>query len=127
LVNYTGEGAYVAVSLITPDGKYDKTLYVAGKENKWYDELKSWWSFQKSSKDKLDGITGASIAGGERTIALIKIPSTKIDKGYKIRFESAVEEQKYHEKDVEFELKADNINKKIEGNGFIRYVRLIPA
>lgn len=127
MVNYIGENAYVVVSLIKPDGTYDKTLYVAGKDDEWYHDIIKWWGHQKKANDKLDGITGASIAGGQRNVSLIKVPATKIDKGYKLRFESAVEGQTYHAKDVEFELSTTAINQKIDGKGYIRYVRLIPG
>jgi len=127
MVNYIGENAYVVVSLIKPDNTYDKTLYVAGRDDEWYHDIIRWWKYQKTAKDKLDGITGASVAGGQRTVALLTMPSTKIDKGYKVRFESAVEGQVYHNKDVEIELSGANIDKKIEGTGYIRYVRLMRA
>lgn len=127
MVNYTGENAYVVVSLMKPDGSYDKTLYVSGKDDEWYHDLIKWWGYQKKANDKLDGITGASIAGGQRSIALIKVPASKIDKGYKLRFESAVEGQTYHANDVEMEMKAANVNQKIDGKGYIRYVWLIPG
>lgn len=127
MVNYIGENAYVTVSLIKPDGGYDKTIYVAGKDDEWYHDILKWWGHQKKAKDKLDGITGSSIAGGQRSIALIKVPAAKIDKGYKLLFESAVEGQTYHAKDIEMNLTTANINQKIEGKGYIRYVRLIPG
>jgi hypothetical protein len=127
MVNYTGENAYVVISLMKPDGSYDKTLYVSGKDEEWYNDIIKWWGHQKKAKDKLDGITGASIAGGQRSMSLIKIPASKIDKGYKLRFESAVEGQTYHIKDVEFDMTTANVNQKIEGKGYIRYVRIIPG
>lgn len=127
MVNYTGENAYVVTSLIKPDGSYQKTLFVAGKDDKWYHDIIKWWGHQKKAKDKLDGITGASIAGGQRTVSVIKVPATIIDKGYKLRFESAVEGQTYHSKDVEFELSTANVNQRIDGTGYIRYVRVIPS
>lgn len=127
MVNYIGESAYVVVSLLKPDGSYDKTLHVAGKDDEWYHDLIRWWGHQKKANDKLDGITGSSIAGGQRSVVLVKVPSSKIDKGYKLRFESAVEGQTYHVKDIEMDLSTVNINQKIEGKGYIRYVRLIPG
>lgn len=127
MMNYTGENAYVVISLIKPDGNYDKTLHMAGKDDEWYPDFIKWWGYQKKAKDKLDGITGASIAGGQRSISLIKVPATKIDKGYKLRFESAVEGQSYHTKDVEFDLTTANVNQKFDGKGYVRYVRLLPA
>ena len=43
-----------------------------------------------------------------------------------MRFESAVEDRKYYKDDVEFELTLENLSSKIEGRGFIRYVRMMP-
>ena len=57
---------------------------------------------------------------------MIRIPDDKVNKGYKIRFETAVEDQEYHKDDVEFELTSKNIKSKVEGKGFIRYIRMIP-
>ena len=42
-----------------------------------------------------------------------------------LRFESSVEDQKYHIKDVQFELTSENLNSKIDGTGYIRYIRTI--
>ena len=126
MTNYTGEGAYVIISLIDSDGKYDQTLYVQGKDSEWYNEITEWWKFCGKRRIAIDAISGASISGGARTVSLLQIPSDKIGKGYSIRFESAVEDQEYHAQDVQFELNAENINNKIVGKGFIRYVRMLP-
>lgn len=124
LANYSGEGAYVVVSLINPNGEYEQTLYVQGQEEKWYHDLPSWWnSIGKSAQ--LDGITGATTGSGGRDLAVLSIDDSKINKGYKLRFETSVEDKGYHETDVEFELNSDNLNGKFEGTGFIRYVRLM--
>ena len=45
MANYTGEGAYMVVSLIDPEDKYVKTLYVFGDNGKYYDSLKKWFGF----------------------------------------------------------------------------------
>ena len=52
------------------------------------------------------------------------IADSKINKGYKLRFESAVEDQKYHATDLEFPLTTEAMADKKEGKGYIRYVRL---
>jgi len=126
MTNYTGEGAYVVATLIKPDGSFEKTLNVAGKDAKWYPDLIHWYGFQKKAKQNLDGITGSSITGGQRAVCVLSIDAEKLNKGYKVRFESAVESQVYYKKDVELELKTENINQKIDGTGYIRYVRLMP-
>nr|WP_047789226.1 DUF2271 domain-containing protein [Tenacibaculum mesophilum] len=124
--NYTGEGAYIAISLLNPNGKYEQTLYVQGDDEEWYSDITEWWKFQGKVRTDIDAITGATISGGNRAITILKIDNDKIDKGYKIRFESAVEDQEYYKDDVEFELTTNNLKGKFEGNGFIRYIRLMP-
>lgn len=124
--NYTGEGAYIAISLLNSNGEYEKTLYVQGDDEEWYSDITEWWKFQGKVRTDIDAITGATISGGNRAITVLKIDNDKIDKGYKIRFESAVEDQEYYKDDVEFELTTDNLKGKFEGNGFIRYIRLMP-
>lgn len=127
MTNYSGEGAYIVISLIDPQGKYDKTLYVQGDDPEWYNTVEEWWKkLQGKKRTNIDAITGATISGGGRNIALIDIDDSKIDAGYKIRFETAVEDQEYHVQDVEFELTSENVKSKKEGNGFIRYVRMMP-
>jgi hypothetical protein len=126
MTNYTGEGAYIVISLLNPEGNYEKTLYVKGDDDEWYNTVESWWSFYGKRRTSLDAITGATISGGERAINVIEIDNDKLDKGYILRFESAVEDQEYYTSDVEFELTSENVKGKIEGNGFIRYIRMIP-
>lgn len=126
MTNYTGEGAYIVISLLNPEGEYEKTLYVQGDDDEWYFDITDWWDFYGKRRTNLDAITGATISGGERAISVIEIEDEKLDKGYKIRFESAVEDQEYYKDDVAFELTTDNVKGKIEGNGFIRYIRIMP-
>jgi len=122
--NYVGEGAYVVVSLINAKGEYEKTLYVMGDDKKWYNSLKEWNKFQTKKPSNISAITGASVTGGDRSITTIEIDNAKINSGYKLRFESAVEDQKYHVADVEIPLTTAGIAEKTEGKGYIRYVRL---
>ena len=122
--NYVGEGAYVVVSLINAKGEYEKTLCVMGDDKKWYNSLKEWNKFQTKKPSNISAITGASVTGGDRSITTIEIDNAKINSGYKLRFESAVEDQKYHVSDVEIPLTTAGIAEKTEGKGYIRYVRL---
>ena len=124
--NYTGEGAYIVVSLLNPQGEYIETLRVLGDDDEWYFDIDQWWQFQGKKRANLDAITGATISGGERAINSIVIPNDKIDAGYKLRFETAVEDQDYYADDVEFELTSEALKSKVEGRGFIRYVRIMP-
>lgn len=123
--NYVGEGAYIVVSLINPNGQYEKTLYVMGDNKRWYDSLKEWHKYQSKKKDDISAITGASVTGGDRSMTTFAIDDSKFNKGYKLRFESSVENQKYHVNDVEIPLSDAGIADKTEGKGYIRYVKLI--
>lgn len=124
MTTYQGLEAYVVISLIDPNGNYEKTLYVLGPDKQWYNTLKEWHKFESKVKSKLSAITGASVAAGDRTVKTIEIDDSKIDKGYKLRFESAVEEQKYHTVDVEIPLSTEKISERAEGKGYIRFVKL---
>lgn len=121
--NYMGEGAYVTVSLINAKGAYEKTLYVMGDDKQWYNSLKEWYKFY-SKKPVVSAKTGASVTGGDRSVTVFEIENSKMNKGYKLRFETAVEDQKYHVNDVEIPLTTDGIIQKTDGKGYIRYVKL---
>ena len=121
---YEGEKAYVVISLINPSGAYEKTLAVLGSDKQWYNTIKEWYKFQNKTKEKLNAVTGASVGGGDRAMRTLDIDETKFNKGYKLRFESAVEEQKYHTADVEIALTKEAITEKANGKGYIKLVKL---
>jgi len=125
MTNYTGEGAYIIVSLLNPKGEYEETLYVQGKDPEWYSEISEWWKFYGKNRPNIDAISGETISGGERTVAVLQIPSDKIDKGYSLRFETSVEDKDYFKDDIQFPLTTENLKGKQEGKGFIRYVRML--
>lgn len=126
MTNYTGEGAYIVVSLLDASGAYEETLYVRGEDPEWYSEIPEWWKFYGKYRPNIDAISGATISGGERAICVLQIPASKIDAGYRLRFETSVEDQEYYSDDLEFPLTTTNLKSKQEGHGFIRYVRMLP-
>lgn len=126
LTNYEGEGAYIVVSVVDGEGSYKETLYVQGDDNEWYRDLEQWWkNVYGINRPNIDAIVGETVTGGQRKMTILNIPTDKIDNGYKIRFESAVEDQEYYMDDLEFDLTTENLSTKKEGKGFIRYVRMI--
>lgn len=125
MTNYTGEGAYIIVSLLNPKGEYVETLHVQGKDPEWYSEIVEWWKFYGKTKPNIDAISGETISGGERTVVILQIPVDKIDKGYSLRFESSVEDKDYYQTDIQFPLTTENLKSKLEGTGFIRYVKML--
>lgn len=125
MTNYMGEGAYVVISLIDSKGAYEKTLYVMGSDKKWYKSLKEWHKFYSKKPANISAITGASVTGGDRSVNVIEIENSKINAGYKLRFESAVEDKNYNVKDLEVPLTTAGLSAKSEGTGYIRYVRFV--
>lgn len=125
--NYEGEGAYIVASLVNAKGQYEKTLKVLGPDKKWYKTLKEWYKVQSNKPEKLNAITGASISGGERTVVLLDIDNSKLNAGYKIRLESAVEDGKYYVTDAEIPLTSAGYSQKVDGKGYIRYVKMAKA
>jgi hypothetical protein len=119
---YTGEEAYIVISLINPKGGYEKTLYMMGDDKKWYNGFVEWFKFFNKSK-KLNAKTGASIGGGDRTIVNLDIDDKWVGKNYKVRFESSVEAQKYFATDVEIPLTQEALTGKTDGSGYIKYIR----
>ncbi|MEO6286951.1 MAG: DUF2271 domain-containing protein [Dyadobacter sp.] len=123
MTNYMGEGAYIVISLMNSKGAYEKTLYVLGPDKKWYNSIKEWHKFQSKKPANISAITGASVTGGDRSVNVFEIDNAKINAGYKIRFESAVEDKDYNVKDLEIPLTTEALSAKSEGTGYIRYVR----
>lgn len=123
MTNYVGEAAYIVVSLINPKGAYEKTLYVMGPDKKWYTSIKEWHKFNTKKPLNISAITGASVAGGDRSVTTFEIEDAKLNVGYKLRFETAVENKEYHTKDIEIPLTKENLSGKTEGTNYIRYVR----
>jgi len=123
MTNYVGEDAYVVVSLINPKGLYEKTLYVMGPDKKWYTHIKEWHKFNSKKPANISAITGASVAGGDRSVTTFEIEDSKMNAGYKLRFETAVEDKQYHAKDIEVPLTTEGVSSKTEGTNYIRYVR----
>ena len=127
MTNYNGEAAYMVVSLIDPQGNYRKTLYVFGDNGKYYDSLKKWFVFYQDKKEKIDAVTGASITQGDRKTITLNLNKNLLDQGYKIRFESAVEDQNYYTTDAEVPFSSESLKGKTEGSGYVRYIRLTEA
>ena len=123
--NYSGKKAYVIISLVDKDGNYEQTLNVQGDDPEWYHEISSWWKFYGKKRNNIDAISGETIGGGERSINFITINESKLKLGYKLRFETAVEDKNYFEKDIEIDLNEINSQTKYNGNGFIRYVKIL--
>lgn len=131
LKNYGGKGAYVVISIVHPKDNYEEVLRVFGDDKEWYPDLTAWYASRKKNnfQPNLDGVTGASITSGGRSVITFKIEDKYLDKGYFLRFETGVEDKLYQKEDVSISLTKENLKVgKFEGkDGYIRQVRLIPV
>ena len=133
MIEYRGEGAYIAVSLMDGNGKYLKTLHVLGEDKTWFFDMRLFWANLKSNGlidddayyTHVDGITGPTIGGGKNLVVPLLLNKSEIGKGYKILFETAVEDKGYFKSDLNFELTEKSLNDNFEGTGFIKSVRNI--
>ena len=73
----------------------------------------------------VDGITGPTIGGGKNLVVPLLLNKSEIGKGYKILFETAVEDKGYFKSDLNFELTEKSLNDNFEGTGFIKSVRTL--
>lgn len=126
MTNYAGPKAYLVVSLMDSTEQYVRTLEVHGDDPDWHKDIKEWWGFTSNANEEIDGITGASVGNGERKVSLFEFDETIMDAGYKLRFETAVEDQDYFVKDLEVALNSEEMINKFEGSGYIRYIRIMP-
>jgi hypothetical protein len=92
LVQYSGHAAYLAVYLTNPDGSYNSTLWVSGQKSKYYGDLRGWARAASSAGSlNLDGITGASVGGGQTLTVHANLADTLLDAGYRIHVDTAAE------------------------------------
>lgn len=92
LVRYSGNAAYLAVYLTDASGAYHSTLWVSGHKTKYYGTLRGWvQGVRQAGSVQLDGITGASVGGGETLTVHASLADALIDAGYQIHVDTAVE------------------------------------
>jgi hypothetical protein len=92
LVQYSGHAAYLAVYLTNPDGSYNSTLWVSGQKSKYLGDLRGWARAASAAGSlNLDGITGASVGGGQTLTVHANLADALLDAGYQIHVDSAVE------------------------------------
>ena len=119
IVGYNGPGTYLAIYVTKPDGSYNSTLWVAGGRAEYYRHLRQWVRGISGTSDTIDGITGASIGGGQSLTIHASIADSLIDAGYEIHVDSAVENGGEFPSDVVVPLTQANSGVKVSGKGFV--------
>lgn len=120
LSSYGGNGAYVALYLTDADGKYQKTLWVAGKKAKYYKHLADWARGSGLKPAEYDGMTGASVLSGKTLKLTVEVDDALIDAGYQVRIDTAVEDKRDNRADVIVPLTSDGAGKTTAGKGYVK-------
>ena len=131
MIDYRGEGAYFVISIVDANDNYLKTIYVVGNDKTWFSDMKAFWQHLRANDlytDErfyllIDGISGATISGGQRRVFPLQIPVELLNKGYRLRFETAVEDKGYHTEDVALDLNLAALSKNYQGSGFIQQIK----
>ena len=133
MIDYRGEGAYFVISVVDANDNYLKTLYVMGNDKTWFSDMKAFWQHLRANElltderfyPLIDGISGATISGGQRRIFPLQIPVELLNKGNRLRFETAVEDKGYHTEDVALDLNLTALGENYQGSGFIQQIKFL--
>ncbi len=126
IVRYSGPSTYLAVYLARPDGSYDSTLYVAGRKQRYYNDIAGWARLAARDPNlRLDGITGASIGGGQSFSIDLSLSDALIDAGYTIHIDSAVEDFGSTANDVVLPLDSAQSGVSVPGKAFVAAASVI--
>lgn len=122
LGNYDGDGAYLAIYLLDRSGRYQSTLWVAGRKAKYWRHLGDWYR-ATGGKVKVDGISGASVGAGKTLKVTVDVADALLDAGYDIHVDSAVEKMKENPSEVVVPLTAAGAGKPVGGRGYVKSFR----
>lgn len=123
LLDYGGDGAYLALYLTDAAGKYQGTLWVAGKKTKYYKHLSGWARGSRLNPAEYDGLTGASITSGRTLKITLDLDDALVDTGYEIRVDTAVEDMRDNRADIALPLTSEGAGKPVAGRGYVRSFR----
>lgn len=118
--SYGGNGAYLAVYVTDAAGKYQKTLWVAGKKVKYYKHLSDWARGSGMNPREFDGVSGASVGSGKTLKVTVELADALIDAGYEIRIDSAVEDGRDNPADARAPLTKQGAGKPVGGRGYVK-------
>ncbi len=123
LLDYGGDGAYLALYLTDDSGRYHGTLWVAGKKSKYYKHLSGWARGSRLNPAEYDGLSGASITSGRTLKITLDLDDALIDSGYEVRVDTAVEDMRDNRGDVAVPLTTEGAGKPATGRGYVRSFR----
>ncbi len=123
LISYSGNAAYLAVYLTKPDGTYESTLWLSGRKYKYFGALRGWLkALANVDTINIDGISGASVGGGQSLTVSADLSDALIDAGYQVHVDTAVEHGGEYADDAIAPLSSGNVA--VSGSGYIRELRV---
>lgn len=120
LHDYGGQGAYLAIYLVNPQGQCASTLWVAGRKAKYHKHLSDWKRLCGNAS--INGITGASVGAGRTLKVTLDLADALIDAGYEIRVDASVENMRDSPSEVRVPLSASQAGKPQAGKQYIQAV-----
>ena len=119
LARYNGSGAYLAIYLTDANGRYKKTIWVAGTKTKYLRELPGWSRGSRMKTSEYDGVTSASVTSGRTLVVKQNIDDTLIDKGYRIVVDTAVEDARSNRADVSIPFTTSGSGNAVTGSMYV--------
>lgn len=117
--NYGGNGAYLAYYLTDKSGNYAQSLWMAGGGARYYEHLTAWTSAVNGDIAQIDGITGASVGGGQTLTLTLDLPDNFFDAGYSLHVDAGVENMRESPNEVVLPLTGAGNGKTVAGHRYI--------
>lgn len=113
--------AYLAMYLVDADGRYQRTLWVAGRKRKYYRDLRGWARASRLRRDEYDGLTGASITRGRALQVSLDLDDQLIDAGNRIVIDTATEHRGSHRAEIVVPFTTENSGQAVHGQGMVSF------
>lgn len=119
MANYGGNNAFLVVYLTDAQGKYAKTLWMAGGRAKYYRHLTDWYRETAGNPGDISGITGASVGSGRQLKVTVDLADALLDAGYQLHIDAAVEDMRESPSEITMPLTAAGAGKPVRGQRYI--------
>lgn len=120
IASFYGPGTYLAIYITKPDGSYNSTIWLAGTRQQYYGHLRGWVRGVSQAGVNINGITGASVGGGQTLTVNANIADSLINAGYSITVDSAVQGYGEYPADASVPLSATDSGVPTKGQGFVQ-------
>lgn len=117
--NYGGRDAYLAYYVTDASGAYVGSLWMAGQKSKYYRDLRGWYRATGGDTAQVDGITGASVGGGQTLEFTLELKDALFDAGYTLHIDAAAEDMRESPREINIPLTRDNGGEVVRGRSYI--------